>query len=214
MTRRMLVAVPIILAGCNSSSPTSPAPISSLSPSGVPSSILLATCKPAGPDIVCTALTVASNAATFASQDVTTTAQWTATPGDVVRMVAPGHFRPIRTGEVIIEARAGDALRTLMPSRFLVTPGAEARRLAPLMVIVRDDTAAVSGALVEVVDGYRAGATCTTDAFGLCTIDPVVSTETFSIRAAKAGYKAGTATFRGVPDGLNPAALLVTLARE
>jgi hypothetical protein len=162
---------------------------------------------------VCTALLAASNATEFSTQDVTNTAQWSATPANVANMVAPGHFRPIRSGELVIDVRAGDA-RTLLPSRFLVAPGAPARRLGTMMVIVRDQTTAISGAIVEVVDGYRAGTQCTTTSLGSCTIDPIVSSETFSVRAIKSGYKAGTATYNGSPDGFAPSFLSVILTPE
>ena len=214
MTRVMLVAVfAVVLTGCSSSSPNAPAPIpNGLSPT-TPFSILLVNCNLAGSDVVCTALLTASNAAEFSTQDVTNTAQWSATPADVANMVAPGHFRPMRSGELVIDVRSGDA-RTLLPSRFLVAPGTPARRLGPLMVIVRDQTTAISGAIVEVVGGYRDGTQCTTTFLGSCTIDPIVTSETFTVRAIKSGYKAGTATYNGSPGGFAPSLLLVTLTPE
>ena len=214
MTRILLVAVfAVVLAGCSSSSPNSPAQIPSIISPVTPFTILLVNCNPGGPDVVCTALMASSDVTVFSAQDVTNTAQWTATPSDVAQMVAPGRFRPARSGELVIDARSGDA-RTLLPSRFLVSPGVGARRLGTLMVIVRDQTGPLTGSIVEVIDGYRAGATCTTTSLGTCTVDPIVASETFTVRAVKTGYQTGTATFRGSPDGFAPPALLVTLSPQ
>ena len=214
MARITLVAVfAVVFAGCNSSSPNSPAPVPSVFSPGTVITVLLINCNPSASDVVCTALTMSSNPTAFASQDVTNTAQWMMTPAGAAQMVSPGHFRPLRNGELVIDARAGDA-RTLLPDRFLVAPGAPARRLGTLLVLVRDETSPLSGSIVEVIDGYRAGATCTTTSLGACTIDPVITSETFSVRAVKGGYKAGTATFVSALDGRVPPALVVTLTRE
>ena len=214
MTRIMLVAVfAVVFAGCHSSSPNSPAQVPNVFSPTTSFTVLLVNCNPAGPDVVCNALMASSDASVFSSRDVTNTAQWTTTPTDMAQMVAPGHFRPTRSGELVIDARSGDA-RMPLPSRFLVAPGVAARRLGTVMVFVRDQTTPVSGAIVEVVDGYRAGARCTTTSLGSCTIDPIVTSETFSIRAIKSGYKTGTATYNGSLDGFAPSLLAVTLTPE
>ena len=208
-----IVLLSIAAAGCgNGSTPVTPSP----SLSGFPSttSTLLMRCEPAGQEVSCTALLLKASAGGGSIDDVTGSAQWSATPSDAVQMVSAGRFRPARGAEVAIDARSSDGLRTLVPERFVVAPGAPARKLGILMVIVRDSVGPLAGATVSVVDGYRAGTTCTTALLGSCTVDPVVTSETFSVRAVKTGYQTGTATFRGSPDGFVPPALLVTLSPQ
>ena len=172
-------------------------------------------CNPLDQDVACTALVMSTSSAGAAMQEVTNSAQWSATPGNVAQLIAPGRFRPMRAGEISIDARSSDGgLRSLLPARFVVAPGAPARRLGTLMVIVRDAGGPLNGALVEVLEGYRAGASCSTAVVGACTIESVATSETFAVRATKTGYQTATTTFRGSPEGRLPPAVLITLTPQ
>ena len=214
MTRIVLVAaVCAVLAGCNSETPTSPAPggLNGLPPSSIPS-VLLLRCEPVGQDVACSAFEVITLTVGTSLRDLTATAQWTATPADMVQMVAPGRFRPLRAGEVNIAAQSGEELQPLLPSRFLVAPGADARPLAVLMLLVRSGNGApLEGAVVQVLDGHAAGATCTTT-FGMCQIESVMPSETFNVRATRDGYQTQTVTHQGIPLRAPPPAVFLTIS--
>ena len=216
MNRVIPVAVALLIAGAcgGESTPVSPSPSQNpLISSSV--AMLLMNCEVLGQDIACTALAMSGSPGSLATQEVTNEARWSVTPADVVAMVAPGRFRPLRAGEISIDVRSNSGdYRTLVPARFVVAPGTAARRLGTLMVIVRETAGPVNGAVVDVLDGYRAGTSCHTAVIGSCTIESIVTSETFTVRASKTGYQSGTATYRGTIDGLSPPAVLITLAPQ
>lgn len=211
----LVVAVSALLASCNARTPTAPGPtVVDERPPSSTQTVLILLCENVGQDVACRAFAVNTLQSGSSQLEVTATVQWTATPADVVQMVAPGRFRPVREGEVAIEARSSAEVQTLLPSRFLVAPGADARQLASLLVLVRGTDGAVEEAIVEVLDGHAAGATCTT-VLGGCIVDSVLPTETFNVRASKSGYQPATVTHRGLPRAFGPAVFMtITLTRE
>jgi hypothetical protein len=210
----LLTIVATVLAGCSRNTPTSPNQSENGVPQVMPLTVLFVNCQADGEDIACTAQTIATSASGVVEQDVTATAQWTAVPADLTQMVAPGRFRARRAGEVVITASTTPEARTLLPVRFLVAPGTPPRRLGTLLVLVRDPGGApLTDAKVEVLGGYRAGATCTTFG-GVCIIDSVVMTESFDVRGTRPGYQPATVPFRTIPLGPPSATVAITLSPQ
>lgn len=134
------------------------------------------------------------------SQDVTSSATWTVDPSSVATFAAPGLLRPMVQGEGTIHVRHGDWTAAVVPT-FLLDPTHDARWLYWLQVKVVEDSgqAGIAGVTIEMLDGYQAGASCTTNGFGVCTIDRLLTRETFTGRASKAGYESVMFTYRVDP---------------
>ena len=205
-----LVLVPLLLAACGESSPTAPRTPLPGPEAGRPEALVLAVCAPGGQDVVCRAVMSPS---TGGVSDVTGSARWAAVPAGVAEMVAPGRFRPLREGEFSVEVQHDGAETLPNPYVYLVAPGRPARPLRRALVVVTDTSnVPLSGATVQILDGYRAGASCTTDVVGVCSVDRVPEDETLTVRVTKPGYHAATATY---PPGVPGIFLFrVTLARE
>ena len=213
--RAILTAVVCaLLAGCSSPSPTSPGPGAAAGLPTYSSTTLVLLCQTAGQDAVCRAFESRTSVSGSSQREVTATVQWIADPANAVEMIAPGRFRPTRSGAVAIDARIDEEVRTLVPTRFLLAPGTDARPLAILWVSVRGPEGPVGQADVAVLDGYAAGTTCRTE-FGICIIDAVLPVETFSLRVTSSGYQPATATFAGRPPGMVPTVTMtVSLTRQ
>ena len=173
-------------------------------------------CQPSGPNVACTA-TLLDVPLFRDSQDVTQAATWTVDPADIGGFSQPGVLAPARAGEAEIHARSQGLDADFAP-RFLVGPGRNARWLHFFSAVVRerDGGAAVAGAHVEMLDGYRSGAACATSASGMCTIDRILTGESFTARVTKSGYQSVTVTYRVDPPvgpAGNPPSMTITLSR-
>ena len=206
------LSVFLLIAGCESGSPTQPRertdPV-----------VLLAYCNPAGTTISCSAFI--SHAPGLASQaEVTAPAAWTADPPDTVTLVAPGRFTPVAAGEVELRAQYQQWPSSPPNPRFLVAPGAIAKRLSTVFVTVRElqdgvpppNPPPVAAAVVRIVEGYRIGATCTTAANGVCTLESIASEDVYSFVVSKEGYRDANVMVRG--DLGAPTTIQVWLPRQ
>jgi hypothetical protein len=173
-------------------------------------------CQPNGPNVACTAALL--DVPFFRDRrDVTQAATWTVDPADVGVFPQPGLLTPARSGEAEIHARSQGLDADFAP-RFLVGPGRDARWLHFFSAVVRerDGGAAIGGAHVEMLDGYRRGAACATNPSGMCTIDRILTGETFSARITKSGYQSVTVNYRVDPPvgpAGNPPSMTVMLSR-
>jgi len=173
-------------------------------------------CQPSAHNVVCTA-TLLDVPLFRDSQDVTQSATWTVVPSDVGVFRQPGLLAPARLGEAEIHTRSQGLDASVTP-RFLVGPEQNARWLYSFSPFVREREggAAISGAVVEVLDGYRGGATCVTTMSGTCTIDRVLTGETFNARVTKHGYEPAALSYRVDPPvgpAGNSPSLAVLLSR-
>lgn len=68
------------------------------------------------------------------------------------------------------------------------------------------------------LDGYRRGANCRTNTIGYCSIDRVLTGETFTASVSKEGYLTAAVTYRVNPPvgpaGGNGPFLVVTLSKQ
>jgi len=176
-----------LLAGCRDSptEPEHPAPLPELH----------FYCLPLGVRITCTAYV--SDVPGRGQVDVTPTATWLVSDPSLGGFLEPGIFTPQGRGEVEISARY-EALTARLTSWFLVDPLQPAQRLYFVSGLVRDDAtnATLSGATVEILDGYARGSQAITNEFGHYRIDRILTGETFSARASKTGYEPTTLSYR------------------
>jgi Carboxypeptidase regulatory-like domain len=182
-----VVVLMAVLAGCRDS-PTEPE-----HPPPLPE--LHFYCLPLGVRVTCTAYL--SNVPDRGQVDVTRTATWLVSDPTVGGFLEPGIFTPQRRGEVEISARY-EALTARVTSWFLVDPLQPAQRLYFVAGLVRDDAtnARLSGATVEILDGYARGSRSVTNEAGYYRIDRILTGETFSARASNTGYEPTTLSYR------------------
>ena len=200
----------VCVAAC-SGSPTTPAPPRPpLDVVGV-DALVMPVCRPDGQDVVCRAFVVtAANSTT----EVTASARWAAVPSDVAAVVAPGRFRPLRSGELAVNAQVDGAEPLEQPLKFLVEPNRTARSMVTLWITVREQpNASIDGATVKVLDGYRAGTECTTF-LGVCLVTYVPAGDTPTLHVAKNGYQAATVRHEIAESVVPISYVTVTLARE
>jgi hypothetical protein len=197
-----------IALGCESG-PTSPSPDRYRLPR------LSIGCNPSGAEVVCTA-TLFDVPSYGDARVVTQSAAWSVVPPDVGGFTQSGVLGPRRVGEAEIHCRA-EGLTEMYAPRFLIGPGQPARWLHFFSAMVRASSTAgpvIDGALVELRDGYQAGQSCVTNQNGVCTIDRVLTGETFTARISRPGYVVKTFTYRvDPPVGVsgNPPSLTVFL---
>jgi len=187
----MLVAV---AAGCNET-PSEP-------DRGTPPTLIMA-CVPLDARVSCTATLF--YAPVTGTTNVTSKATWLVSDPFLGGFLEPGIFTPTRHGEVELSVRY-EAWTAVVTSWFLVDPFQPAQRLYFVSGIVRDDAtnATLSGATVEILDGYARGSQAITNEFGHYRIDRILTGETFSARASRAGYAPSTLTYR-VDSPIGPA---------
>lgn len=173
-------------------------------------------CQPGGERVTCSA-TLLDVPSYRDSVVVTATAEWIVAPSDVGAFIEPGVLSPRRVGEAEIAARSAGVDVGHQP-RFLIGPGQPARWMHVFTPIVREreSNTLIDGAVVQMLDGYRSGATCMTTSSGTCTIDRVLTGETFTARISKAGFQTVTISYWVDPPvgpAGNPSSLVVVLTR-
>ena len=149
------------------------------------------------------------------SQDVTSSANWTVKPPTVATFAAPGLLSPLARGEGTIHVEYGEWSGAL-DTTFALDPAHVARWLYWLQVTVVDaGQTAIPGAAVQILDGYQSDASCTTNAFGVCTLERLLTGETFRTRASKPGYDSVTFIYHvDPPVGVgNPPFYRIALSR-
>ena len=209
-TSALILAPCLLLVGCGAT-PAGPSPDRYRRPR------LILYCQPSSEQVTCSAMLF--DVPSFRdSAVVTATAEWTVVPSDVGAFIEPGVLSPGRVGEAEIHARSLGIDVDHAP-RFLIGPGQPARWMqffAPT-IRERESNSPIDGAVVQMLDGYRSGATCTTTSGGICTIDRVLTGETFSARISKAGFQTVTVSYRVDPPvgaAGNPPFLTVVLPRS
>jgi hypothetical protein len=190
---RLVAAVVLaaVLAGCKES-PTDP-------DHPPPAPDLLFFCLPLDVRLTCTA--IANNVPGRGQVDVTQTAEYQVSDPAVGGFLEPGIFTPSRRGEVELSARQG-ALTPRFTPRFLVDPLQPPRSIESLAGKVRDAETGreLSGARVEILDGYAQGSTRVTNEFGFYQIEKILTEETFSVRASLPEYAPSTVSYRVDPS--------------
>jgi Carboxypeptidase regulatory-like domain len=151
-------------------------------------------CLPEGPNVRCNA--TAYNVGGIASRDVTETTNWFAT-SVYGSFVQPGLFVPSAHGDITITARF-EQFEPAYPPKFLVGPGQPARPLYYAQGTVKDAAtgATISGATVRIESGHSAGRAGVSNERGIYRIDPVLTSELFTITASKEGYQPQTKSHR------------------
>ena len=141
-----------------------------------------ARCQPAGPAVTCQAMHLNQN------RDLTASATWTAQPAGLGTFTAPGVFVPTARGEVTIRFEYQGRVSS-NPPIFLVDPAETARELRTWSFWTRevDGTTPIGGVTISVINGYRAGSSCTT-LNSVCTIERMLTGEDFDASASKPGY--------------------------
>ena len=160
---------------------------------------ILSSCTTSGAQVTCTA-TLRDVPRFRDQQDVTATASWSVSPEGIGRFSAPGILTPLSSGEATIRVQYRD-WGLSDPPTFLVGPDRDARRVYFFSPTVRETGTAinVAGAAVEILDGYAAGRSCVTNSSGFCSIDRVLTGESFTGRVTKNGYASATFTYRVDP---------------
>jgi len=119
---------------------------------------------------------------------VTARATWTIVQPGVGQFTAPGSLVPVARGEATLETSYG-GYRHSGPT-FLLDPSQTARYLyfGPFSVFETDAKTGIGGVVIQIMSGYRTGATCVTNAGGFCSIDRLLTYEEFTATASKPGY--------------------------
>lgn len=157
------------------------------SPSAFRAPRVIPHCAAAGEAVHCTAWVFAiPGEADREVQD----AQWLADPPGIGQFGAPGLLTPVASGEVRIRARYRDWVSDWGPL-YRVAPGEMARYVSFLGATVENATtgASLEHASVEVLTGSRAGAGCTTNSSGYCSVDRILGGEPFRVRVSREGFR-------------------------
>ncbi|MET0552358.1 MAG: hypothetical protein ABW221_04935 [Vicinamibacteria bacterium] len=129
--------------------------------------------------------------------DVTAESLWAVSGPAVVG--APGYVRMTGYGEIAITAEhRPSGLSTRLVGRYLADPPRAARPFGRVWGNAVDAAARqpLEGVRVTIVDGYNAGRSASSSVRGVLEIEPVLTEETFTWQAEKAGYRTATGRFR------------------
>lgn len=155
---------------------------------------LSVSCMPEGSNVRCSA--TAYNVGGVASRDVTGSTTWMAS-NVFGSFVEPGLFVPTAHGDITITARF-EVIQNTYPPSFVVGPGVPARQLFYATGTVKDAAtgAPIVGATVHIDSGHSLGRAAVTNDRGFYKIEPVLTSEPFTITASKEGYQAQTKSDR------------------
>jgi hypothetical protein len=151
---------------------------------------LRASCRVQGADLLCR---LHDNYGT----EVTADAHWIVTGPALVPV--PGYIRTTGYGEIQLSAEHTPSyLRTHLIGRYLADPPRAPRLFGTVFGDAVDSGTkqAVEGVRVTILDGYNAGRHGLSGLRGGFTIEPVLTEETFTWQAERAGYEPATGRFR------------------
>jgi hypothetical protein len=120
---------------------------------------------------------------------------WTSSNPSIASISSSGFVTALAPGEVDITARSGGLVSEVWSA--LVDPQQSPRPFRSLSGSVRENdgsNTAIPGVVVEIVDGYNAGASDTSNTGGFYLIERVVTGFTVTVRASKSGYITTTTT--------------------
>ena len=129
--------------------------------------------------------------------EVTGEARWIVTGPAVVGTA--GYIRTTGYGEIVLSVEhAPTYSMNRLIGRYLADPPRAPRLFGPVFGDAVDSGTkqAVEGVRVTILDGYNAGRHAVSSARGGFTIEPVLTEETFTWQAEKAGYETATGRFR------------------
>ena len=132
--------------------------------------------------------------------DVTAESEWQVSDSTIATIASDGVLTPLRRGEIdVTGVHVSSYGRLSAKESYLVDPRERPRKLSFLggNVLSNDPGGErVAGALVEILDGYSRGKSATSNNSGWYSIEPVLTDETFTVRASKEGYEPQTQTYR------------------
>lgn len=129
--------------------------------------------------------------------DVTGEARWTVSGPALVG--SAGYIRPTGYGEIAVSAEHAPTYgMTRLLGRYLADPPRAPRLFGTVFgdAVDAGTKQAMEGVRVTILDGYNAGRHGATSARGGFTIEAVLTEETFTWQAEKAGYEPVTGRFR------------------
>ena len=195
MKRRFMVLfLPLIATACDeSSAPTGP--------TGKHPIYFAVHCQiPTTPTVQCEAY-LFNRLRDGSTENVTSAAQWIASPPGLASFTTPGILTPNGRGEVSVIVNY-ERFTNSTPSIFLVDPNETARWIFERLfsAVETDGATVIGGVNITITSGYRSGASCVTNPVsGSCVIDRLLTYEEFTGVASKTGYQTTTFTRTASP---------------
>ena len=189
----------VVVAACGAlamecSSPTTPCIDSSGRGDTAPLSIVLS-CAPQGPNAQCSAAP-SYTAYTYCPAPLSPVS-WASSNIAIATVSSTGFVGVVTRGEVDITATSGNLGPQVWSA--LVDPQQSPQVLYFLSGLIRENDGSdtrISGATVEILDGYNSGrASAPSNQFGAYQINRVLTNVTFTVRASRPGYSPSIATY-------------------
>ena len=198
--RSVIILLAFAVAGC-SSAPTGP------SRSGPTAVNLL--CLPVQVNLQCRLTKVDYSEPPPPSVDVTRLAEW-AVSNPAIATVSSGFVSVVGQGE--LDITASYANYTPQVWSVLIDSQQPPQVIYFLSGVIRENDGTdtrIPDAVVEILDGYNAGKSATSNQFGAYHISRVLTKVSFTVRASKPGYLTSTTTYQvDGPTGLGNAPFL------
>jgi hypothetical protein len=157
---------------------------------------VILSCLPVQANLQCTLIKTDYSEPPLPSVDVTSLAQWSVSNPAIATVSTSGFVTVFGHGE--LDIIASDADYSPQTWSVLVDPQQAPEVIYFLSGIVSENggtNAPIPGAVVEILDGYNAGKTATSNQVGAYDISRVLTKVSFTIRASQAGYLASTTTY-------------------
>jgi hypothetical protein len=182
VTKSLLFLSLVGSSGCDS--PTSPT-CDILGRGPVP--YLQVLCSAAGPDVQCRGIRAETGYCAGPGRDATAEGVWVSSDPTVSGVTAPGYYKTIGAGEVLITFSL--EFLSMDPIPFTVAPNMTAERMVNLSVIAEDQSnnARIPGVTAEVVPSRGRRQTCVTNGTGFCGARILEGPVT--VTGTKAGYE-------------------------
>jgi hypothetical protein len=179
-----------VLAGCGSSAPTGP--------SHSFTEVFLR-CDPVGVNLQCT-LTSEDIYSNSPGSDISSHAQWTVSNPAIASVSNSGFVTVLGHGELDITVSYPPYSSDILPSPVwsVLVDSHQAPQLLYFLsgtITESDGSTIITGATVEILDGYNAGASAVSNQYGYYQITRVLTNVTFTVQASKAGYLPSTTTY-------------------
>ena len=194
-TGAAIAALLLVLSGASCSSPTSPCIDEYGRGTNTPLAINL-TCRPAGSNARCAA-TPFYGLYVYCPEPLPPLV-WTSSDTSVATVSADGFVTVLARGEVDVTVAATSGFPGPQTWSALVDPTQPPQVLYFLSGLIRENDGSdtrISGATVEILDGYNVGRrSAPSNQFGHYEINRVLTNVTFTVRASKPGYLPSTTT--------------------